>query len=271
MEKKFHIIHVIGSFLMLFCTTLNANDLDGLWRNDRQQITLRIEQDEDGFRAKRTDQGVWYSYSLKKDYLYVDRYGNTYEIIGQDEIEWDEATTNKRLVFTRVDSRSDDTRTSRRMEDDPWDNERNRDSEDWNTRQPTSFEGSWIDRKTREKLEIEAVSGGYRVKTQRGGWEKYNTHRNPNQFRSRDGDVIQLLDRNTLRMKSAGSRATSIYTRQANSTSTSRNKDSKNKGRHNGHYKDYDKHKDKHQDKHRDTKNYKKQDDCCHAKEKHDR
>ena len=69
MKRNAFLMSCLVSSLVLFFTSVQASNLDGLWRNQRQNITIRIEQDHlDGFRAKRIDQGVWYRYTLKNDY-----------------------------------------------------------------------------------------------------------------------------------------------------------------------------------------------------------
>ncbi len=91
------------SFIVL---PLHANHLDGLWRNDRTDQTLRIEQDQDGFRVKRTDQGIWYHYTADEGQRYVDRKGNWYALTGNDELIWNDVYSNKRIYFTKVDNRN---------------------------------------------------------------------------------------------------------------------------------------------------------------------
>ncbi len=239
-EKSYSIPGLIAAFLFFF-TTLHANDLDGLWRNDRQNITIRIEQDEEGFRAKRSDQAIWYRYRMEDDDVYVDRYGNWYEVIDQDELEWNEASSNKRLIFTRVNSRDDaswDDRNDRRAPDRTHD-PRDRDNDRWDNdtrdhRQRSSIEGRWYDRSTKERLEIEAVSGGYRVRTQHGPWEKYSGDRNGSRIRSRSGNVIQLIDRNTIRLESSQDRHEHIYIRQGNGQTKS-HRNGHSKGHSKGH------------------------------------
>lgn len=220
MKKNAFLSSGLVTAFLLFFSILHANQLDGLWRNDRQNITLRIEQDEDGFRAKRIDQSVWYRYSLKSDDVYVDRLGNWYGVLDRDEIEWNEASSNKRIVFSRVDSRDDDAWDHAQNSNDahdPWDQNRDRwDEDEWNNSRRSAITGRWYDRSTKERLEIESINGGYRVRTQHSAWEKYAADRNGNRLRSTSGNTIQMLDRNTIRWKSYQGRHERIFIRQGN-------------------------------------------------------
>ena len=210
MKSNVSLVSGLAVLLLMLVSNLKAAHLDGLWRNQRQNITVRIEQDNDGFRAKRTDQGVWYRYSLKKDYYYVDRYGNSYEIIDQDEIEWREAGTNKRLLFTKVDS--DDYR-DRNRPDDQWG--RNDDF------RANSFEGRWNGQSSRDQLTIRESNGEYSVRSQNGSWEQFYADRNGSRIRSRSGAVIQMIDRNKISMSIQG-RNERIFVRDASSVNDDR-------------------------------------------------
>src|SRR5688572_13544892 len=129
---------------LLFCfTAAKADPLDGLWQNDRQNITVRIEQEGNSFRAKRTDEPIWYRYDLQDDNVYADRNGNWYEVLDQNQLEWNEARTNKRIIFRRVDSRSGDHTTDRDHSGGTYD-PRNRDDDfDRDRADRSRIEGRW--------------------------------------------------------------------------------------------------------------------------------
>lgn len=225
-------MRIIPAFLaafLLFILGVQAGPLDGLWRSDRQNILLRIEQDGDGFRAKRMDQGVWYRYILKDDYLYIDRYGNTYEIRDQHEIEWREAATGKRIYFTRTDQRNalpDPRRHNQRVNVD-----------DRNVLREAPLAGRWHNKRNKERLLIEATRNGYRVRTQHGPWEKFAISRNGRQIQSRSGDIIQLIDRNTITWRNRDERRVHTFIRQGNGHAYRKNEgfqkhNDKRKGKH---------------------------------------
>jgi hypothetical protein len=86
----------------------------------------------------------------------------------------------------------------------------------WDTQDRNRIEGRWYDRSTKERLIIEAINNGYRVRTQHGGWEQFAADRSGKRLRSRSGDVIQLIDSNRLRMISDRGRHENIFIRQGN-------------------------------------------------------
>jgi hypothetical protein len=214
-KDRLIITGLISAFLFCF-SALKADHLDGLWQNDRQDITIRIEQDDNSFRAKRIDQGIWYDYVKQDDNTYVDRNGNWYEIINEDELEWNESRTHKSLIFRRVDSRENDQWRNGDDPDDNWDPRDRSNSSRWDTQDKNRIEGRWYDRSTKERLIIEAINNGYRVRTHHGGWEQFAADRSGKRLRSRSGDVIQLIDPNRLRMISDRGRHESIFIRQGN-------------------------------------------------------
>ncbi|HEY5825298.1 MAG TPA: hypothetical protein VIT44_13080, partial [Cyclobacteriaceae bacterium] len=81
MMKKIFFACSIITTLLCFSLPVQAGHLDGLWRNDRARVTLRIEQDHNGFKAKRTDQGIWYHYTTHDNIRFTDRNGNWYELV----------------------------------------------------------------------------------------------------------------------------------------------------------------------------------------------
>ena len=214
MKKNIFLPLLMLMFLVGFTSALRADNLDGLWRSDRENITIRIEQDQDGFRAKRTDQGVWYNYILD-DGVYIDKRGNWYELINEDQIEWTDIVSRKRILFNRVESRNDNNWTNRDRED-RWDSDYDRGEKVRVDQRKMSVEGRWYDKRSKERLIIEETNNGYRVRTQHGSWEKFTSDRNGQRLRSRSGDIIQVMDRNTLRWRSGENRAERIFVRQGN-------------------------------------------------------
>ena len=214
MKKYIFLTLLMLTLTVGFTSALHADNLDGLWRNDRDNITIRIEQDQDGFRAKRTDQGIWYNYVFD-DGVYIDKRGNWYELINEDQIEWTDVVSRKRILFDRVESRNDNSWTNRDR-DDRWNSDYDR-----NERVPVDqrrmlAEGRWYDKRSKERLIIEETNNGYRVRKQNSTWEKFTSDRNGQRLRSRSGDVIQVVDRNTLRWRSGDGRGERIFIRQGN-------------------------------------------------------
>ena len=152
MKKSTFILQAIAAAFLFIVAPMNAAHLDGLWRSDGQNITLRIEQsDKNGFRAKRMDQGVWSNYILRDNNVYADRNGNWYEVIDDRELMWYQSNSSKRMYFTKIS----DT-------DDEW----NDNARDLNQR--TSLDGRWYDRSQGEYLVIKTVRDGYMVQMPNG-------------------------------------------------------------------------------------------------------
>lgn len=222
-KDPFLITGIITAFLFCF-SAVKADHLDGLWRNDRQNITIRIEQDGDGIRTKRTDQGVWYTYSQQDANTFTDKKGNRYEVVNDDQIAWIEFTTRKRISFDRVDSNEDswddqsDTGGSYdpRDRDDPWNRDpRDRNDRDEWDRQGRNIEGRWFAKNTKERLIIESTGSGYRVRSLHGGWEKFNLDRR-GRLRSGSGDIIEQINTDKIRLLSNRGRYEQIFIRQGN-------------------------------------------------------
>lgn len=225
-KDPFLITAIITAFLFCF-TAVKADHLDGLWRNDRQNITIRIEQDENSIRTKRTDQGIWYTYTQQDANTFTDNKGNRYEVINDDQIAWIEFTSRKRISFERADSNEDswddhsdtDGSYDPRERDDPWNRDhRDRDERDdrdeWD-RQGRSIEGRWYAKSTKERLIIESIGSSYRVRSLHGGWEKFNVDRR-GRLRSGSGDIIEQINSDKIRLLSNRGRYEQIFVRQGN-------------------------------------------------------
>ena len=186
-----------------FSGTLLAYHLDGLWHNDREDITIRIQSQDDGFRAKRIDQGVWYYYQPAGKNIYTDRQGNRYEVIRENEIIWRDARTNNRVNFRKVD---DHDRNRSRIDG------HDRDWKKGHASDRESFNGTWINRKTGQHLEIRSTGNGYQVRKEHEQWEKF-TVRQDDLLRSRNGASIELINPNMIRLSKNRQRNIELYTR----------------------------------------------------------
>ena len=207
----------ILSALLLLALPSQASHLDGLWRNDRHNITLRIESLEEGFRAKRMDQGVWFKYLTKDGRFYIDRYGNSYVIESENDLVWHEAGSGRRIYFSKIytrnneemehwDSRNDHNYAHDDFEHNPWEGPVHY--------EPNSFlNGRWVDPHRKNELEIENFRDGIRVKIDRSGWEKYYPDRYTHSYKDKHGNTIQLMDRDSLRFKGQHGRHDRIYHR----------------------------------------------------------
>ena len=242
MKMNSFFLTAISAFLLMLYSPLQASQLDGLWRNTRQNITVRIEQDDDGIRAKRTDQGIWYRYVAKDENTFVDRNGNKYDWITDDEVVWTESGSAKRISFVRIkedrnnpDYRDDDWNRDRDDDwnrdgdnDDRWDNDRDR---DWGNSR-ASLEGRWYDRQHRQYVDVKSFKGGLMVKMRNGGYDKYYADRSGARFKNNNGNIIQVMDRDTLRLRSSYNRDVRIFTRNDNSNDNHPGKGHHGKGNH---------------------------------------
>lgn len=187
--------------------SIQANHLDGLWHNDRDDITIRIESQEDGFRAKRIDQGIWYYYQPAGENIYSDRRGNHYEVIRENELIWRDSRTNNRISFHRVNDRE---RHYREVKD------HGRDRRNW-TRGDHAydreyFEGTWMNRKTGQYLEIRSAGNGYQVRGKNDHWEKFSLKQDQ-VLRSRDGELIEMINPDMIRWSKNRHSKDQIFTR----------------------------------------------------------
>jgi hypothetical protein len=208
----------ISTFLLMLYSPLQANQLDGLWRNTRQNITVRIEQDGDGIRAKRIDQGIWYRYTATDENTFVDRNGNKYDWITDNEMVWTESGSAKRISFSRVkedrdnpDYRDDDWKRDR--DDDRRYDERDQDWDRDRGHVRSSLEGRWYDRQHRQYVDVKTFKGGLMVKMRHGGYDKYYADRSGTRFKNNNGNTIQVMDRDTLRLRTTQGRDVRIFTR----------------------------------------------------------
>lgn len=206
----------ILSMLLLLSMPVQAYHLDGLWRNDRHNITLRIESLDEGIRAKRMDQGVWFKYLTKDGRYYIDRLGNTYVIQSENDLVWHEASSGRRINFSRIhnrnnerwdnwDSRNDHNLGHNDAEHNPWESPGH---DKFN-----SLNGRWIDPRRNNKLEIESIRDGIRVRSDRSGWEKYYPDRYNCSYKDKHGNTIQLIDRDSIRVEGRQGRHDRIYHR----------------------------------------------------------
>ncbi len=227
MKSRIYYLGSIFSFLILAALPAKAYQLDGLWRNDRQNITIRIETTNDGFRAKRIDQGIWYRYVNRDDHHFVDRYGNYYELRFEDQIIWNEASTGKQISFSKANDRDayrwnerDDREDGRqhyrddRYYDRPDHNDNHRHHvwmDQWYDDHHVHIDGRWIDTYRRNELEIICFRGGLRVKRPHGGWVKYYPDQHAGCYTDDIGNTIHVLDDYTIRWTSYHGRHDRVF------------------------------------------------------------
>ncbi|MDQ3016031.1 MAG: hypothetical protein M3R25_04840 [Bacteroidota bacterium] len=229
--------------LMMLWTPLPATQLDGLWKNNRQNITVRIAQDEDGIRAKRIDQGIWYKYVASDENTFVDKQGNAYDWVSTNKMVWTEGSSSKRISFYRVDengnsseSWNDNPRnTDRRDDDGNWDNDR--DNDRWNKDRNSGnyrneIEGRWVDRQHRQYIDVKPFKGGYMVKSRNEGYNKFYADRSGSRYKDDRGNILRVLDRDTIQIRTHQGRDMRTFTRNAERNSNKNRDNNRDKECH---------------------------------------
>ena len=199
--------------LLLFAVLpLQAYHLDGLWRNDRQNITLRIESAEDGFRAKRIDQGVWDKYQTKNGYRFLDRFGNAYIVKSDQEIIWHEAGSGKKLYFSKIDNRNGEGREYKEKKNRNGRQFENKGRKHWKD-SPDHLNGIWIDSNSDEEIQIESFKDEIRLKRAHSGWQKYYPGQYGQIYTDKNGNTIQLMGNDSIRWENRNGKNDKMYYR----------------------------------------------------------
>lgn len=216
MKSKHLFSAAILTVLFLLTLPVYAHHLDGLWRNDRQNITLRIESTNDGFRARRIDQGIWYTYTTKDGYQFVDRYGNYYTMQSDDDLTWYEPATTRRVHFSKIDNYRNENwafndRNDRGTGYNHYDHDYRADP--GRNDHINLLNGKWIDAYRNDEMEIACFRDGIRVRSEHAGWEKYHTDRYDHSYKDKNGNTIRLIDNDSIRWESQYRRHDRIYHR----------------------------------------------------------
>jgi hypothetical protein len=187
---------------------MEAYHLDGLWRSERDHISIHIEGIENGIKVKRSDQGIWYRYITDDQVYYVDRIGNYYEVLEDDQLIWHETHSNKQIRFTKVNYRNGSS----------WNQPYINHHEDHRYTRGQILDrangvrtGQWHDARNGKHLIIENYRDGIRLKQSRDHWTKYRWVRHDHEFRDSEGNTIRIIDQNTLRWISYHGKNARIY------------------------------------------------------------
>ena len=142
--------------------------IEGYWKNDRTGITVHIEHTVDGIRARRLDQSIWYTYSQIRSNFYRDGEGNTYFLIDDDLLEWENKTGLKKIRFQRA-------RTTQEYQADTYtDRHQRSDIHISNQAIPAKLlQGRWINKTTGNVIQIKTIRQDLDVRTRHSGWRRY--------------------------------------------------------------------------------------------------
>ncbi len=195
------IAFLTSSILALFTPTAAAktHHLEGVWENNRSNLSIRVESIRDGIRVKRLDRNRWHSYTQVRDDQYQDRDGNTYFLIDQNTLEWEDRKGQKRIRFYR--DKGDRRDNSYRSRDRDYHRDRGRTQLERNhyygsRRQgsriaPQTLSGTWINPTTGQRIRVKTKRGTIKVRAHRGGWTTfYPADRNT--FRDRQGNKYDV-------------------------------------------------------------------------------
>jgi hypothetical protein len=160
---------LLSCFMLSWLSGWTLQPIEGYWKNDRAKITIIVEQTPDGIRTKRLDQTQWYTYSKIRKNFYRDREGNTYFLIDDNQLEWENQSGLKKIRFQRTNAPSEyksDIYADRQTQyivpvPDPGSSAK-------------LLEGRWINRTTRQTIRIKANRKDLKVRTSRSGWRQFD-------------------------------------------------------------------------------------------------
>jgi hypothetical protein len=200
--KKWNAIPVLMMCLVVFAFSAHADHrIEGIWENPGHRILLTIESTGNGIRVKRSDQNRWYHYDEFRDGQFRDRDGNTYYLIDDQTLEWEDRSGRKYLRFQRQ-------HRGRSGNGNPYDNayrengdtyiERNHYLDGHAKRDFITAHrliGRWINPTTGQMIEIRSHKQGIKVRAHRGGWTHFY-RRDGNTFLDQKGNRYDFIGGN---------------------------------------------------------------------------
>jgi hypothetical protein len=215
------LILFVGMSLISFANTTHADrDLEGIWESDRNQIVLTIETTKEGIRVKRSGQTRWYEYLEYRENQFRDSLGNTYYLLSDNTLEWEDRSGKKRLRFqkrTNFESTQSEENPYRDYSDDNRNARKGNKYIERNHHQGQqgqqrivsthSLNGRWINQTTGQVISVKAKNNALRIKAHRGGWETfYRKDRNTfidnhgNRYDARQNEITYTSRRGDFQM-----------------------------------------------------------------------
>ncbi|MDH3649983.1 MAG: hypothetical protein OEQ53_09880 [Saprospiraceae bacterium] len=156
------------------------HQIEGAWLNERNQITIHIQESRQGIKVKRNDQHQWFTYQRIRESQFRDQEGNTYYQINEGTLEWESFDGNRTLRFHRNGDQRSGGYNDNYRSDDSYENDsrfrRQRDSYDaqktWHR-----LSGVWINRTTGQRIHVKKKGKSIKVKGRRGGWKTFRRTR----------------------------------------------------------------------------------------------
>ena len=103
------ILSITLAFLASIITTIgwgSTHHIDGIWENARTKVSVMVKTTASGIKVQRINKNRWYYYQELRDDQFRDEEGNTYYLIDEKTLEWEDATGAKRIRFYRKGSSS---------------------------------------------------------------------------------------------------------------------------------------------------------------------
>lgn len=172
---KNRIVYLIKHLILYLTipTFLPAQNLDGWWKNDQTNLLLLVESTDDGFQTKRLDQEVWYTYIQFREGQFRDHDGNTYFLMGDRNLEWEDHRGSKRLRFHRSDTPLEYVNRRNGYSSYP-DTDYKSGKNENNNVNSRSLDGRWINLSTSQKIFVKSKRNRIKVKANRGGWATFD-------------------------------------------------------------------------------------------------
>ena len=206
-----------GWVLMLAMFTLQSafsrSEIEGIWENRRNGITITVQETYDGIKVKRTDQRQWFYYDEKKQGVFEDRRGNKYIWDDYDELTWRERRNGKKIKFRKKDRQNYDDDWTLSRSDDWYDNynDNGRYGGQGFYNRFEFLEGRWIHPTSNRVMNIWV---GNKTLEIRRGWTKTTFRQvRRNRFEDYHGNKIKILDGNRVLFTNRNGYRSEIYSR----------------------------------------------------------
>lgn len=163
-------------------TEMVANPIDGIYENQKANVQVLVESTAHGMRVRRLDQSQWYEYEQIRPGQFRDNQGNTYYIVEDSQIEWEDPEGEKRIRFVKSDVASTPAPSSKHGNTSIQRNDHISNRQFISAR---SMRGRWINPSTGQSINIRASrSGKMEVRGSQTRWITF--HRSDgNTFRDR--------------------------------------------------------------------------------------
>jgi hypothetical protein len=174
-----------------------AHPANGLWHNDRDHITIRIEADGKGIRTKQLDEGTWHFYKQQKHGRYKGQHGQSFKWRKDNTLIWHRGHGRKDLFFRKE---ADVSRKNHRHYSLPINYGHQRKNHTAakarhpENHPPISIGGQWCDPGGNMPIEVKIKSNGIKVRQSQGRWSRFDGLYKNVLYSNRHGDVIQVIN-----------------------------------------------------------------------------